>query len=242
MYSLYNIDCIEFMKTLEAQSIDAIITDLPYGTTTCKWDVIIPFAPMWEQVKRVCKGVFVTTASQPFTSTLIVSNLKWFKYEWIWRKSRPTGFQFAKYAPMREHENITVFSENGHTYNPIKTKKPVPIKRRYPTVKSKSSNMTSSKIAEGYWTHSNPKTIIDISQERGFHPTQKPVALYEYLIHIYTNEGDTVLDFCMGSGTTGVACMKTNRNFIGCDNDTEYGYFAIAEKRIYEASQQPLLF
>ncbi len=235
-------DGLEYMATLEAGSIDAIITDLPYGTTACAWDEIIPFAPMWDAVKRVLKprGVFVTTASQPFTSALVMSSPEWFKYTWVWEKARPTGFQFAKYAPMREHEDIVVFAKSSPQYNPQTTTKRRPVKKRYPTVKSKSSNMTSSKIAEGYWTQDNPKTIIRIPQERGEHPTQKPVPLYAYLIRTYTNPGDTVLDFCCGSGTTGVAAIKEGRNFLGAELDS--GYHAIAQKRISEAAMQMPLF
>jgi site-specific DNA-methyltransferase (adenine-specific) len=216
--------------------VDAIIGDLPYGTTACSWDEIIPFAPMWERVKKINKGVFVTTASQPFTSKIVMSNIKNFKYEWIWEKTRPTGFQYSKYAPMREHENIIIFSSNTTIYNPIMTKKDKPIKKKYPTVKSKSSNMTSNKKAEGNWTHNNPKTIIRIAQERGEHPTQKPVALYEYLIRTYTNEGDTVLDFTCGSGTTGVACVNTNRNCILIDKYQHW--IDVSTKRIHDAQQQ----
>jgi site-specific DNA-methyltransferase (adenine-specific) len=231
-------DCLQVLPRLEPQSVDAIITDIPYGSTACVWDVIIPFEPMWAQVKRVLKprGVFVTTASQPFTSKLVMSNLEWFKYEWIWEKARPTGFQFAKYCPMREHENILVFGNGSSVYNPEMTPKEKPITKRYPTVKSKSSNMISDKIATGEWTHTNPKTIIKFKQEGGIHPTQKPVALYAYLIRTYTNEGDTVLDSCMGSGTTMVACVQTGRNGIGIELREDY--FAIAEKRIAEAQLQ----
>lgn len=241
-YKLYKGDCLEIMPTLEAGSVDAIITDLPYGTTACAWDEIIPFEPMWEQVKRLLKpdGVFVTTASQPFTSALVMSAAKIFKYEWIWEKARPTGFQFAKFAPMREHENILVFYSSPPTYNPELTKKDKPIKKRYPTVKSKSSNMTSNKKAEGNWTHTNPKTIIRIPQERGEHPTQKPVALFAYLIRTYTNPNDLVLDITMGSGTTIIAALLEGRRSIGIEQDPKY--FAIAEKRISQAALQPSLF
>jgi site-specific DNA-methyltransferase (adenine-specific) len=172
---LYHGDCLEVLPTFPPASVDAIITDLPYGTTACAWDAIIPLDEMWNQIKRLLKknGAFITTSSQPFTSALVMSAPKLFKYEWIWEKARPTGFQFAKYAPMREHENILIFSMASPIYNPILTKKNKPIKKKYPTVKSKSSNMTSNKKAEGFWTHDNPKTIIRIPQERGEHPTQK---------------------------------------------------------------------
>lgn len=243
-YTLHLGDCLEILPTLPPASAEAIITDLPYGTTACSWDEIIPFAPMWEQVKRILKprGVFVTTASQPFTSKLIMSNVDWFRYEWIWDKNRPSGFQNAKTQPMRQHENVVVFSKNGHTYNPQKTKRDKPIKGR---IYSKSeSNRITSKLdnVTRVYTDKNPITIIWASkdEEQREHPTQKPVALYEYLIKTYTNEGDTVLDFCMGSGTTGVAALKTGRKFIGIEKKSEY--FDIARKRIEAAAMQEPLF
>jgi site-specific DNA-methyltransferase (adenine-specific) len=239
-YDLYLGDCLEVMLTLEAASIDAVITDLPYGTTACKWDEIIPFEPMWAAVKRLLKprGVFVTTASQPFTSRLIVSNLDWFKYEWIWDKRLPTGFLDANRKPLKRHENVVVFCNNGSmTYNPIKfvgepykkgKKALTPSYGKYKCLPSVNES------GERY-----PTSIIDISnanRNKDAHPTQKPVALLEYLIRTYTNEGDTVLDICMGSGTTGVAAVQTGRNFIGIEKDA--GYFEIAAKRIERAAAQ----
>jgi site-specific DNA-methyltransferase (adenine-specific) len=238
-------DCLEILPTLIDKSVDAIITDLPYGTTACSWDVVIPFAPMWEQVKRLCKGAFVTTASQPFTSVLIMSNLKWFRYEWVWEKDKATGHLDAKRRPMRKHENAVVFSANGHTYNPQITKKPPenirPISRRAASDNYRKYNETAPRGIP--LDMSYPQSVLKVNTtnhgERGLHPTQKPVALYEYLIKTYTNPGDTVLDFCMGSGTTGVACAKTGRNFIGIEK--ERNYFDIAERRIDEAQMQTVM-
>jgi DNA modification methylase len=248
--TLYQGDCLKIMQTMAEKSVDAIITDVPYGTTACGWDVVIPFAPMWEGVKRVLKprGVFVTTASQPFTSMLVMSNLKWFKYEWIWEKSHATGFLDVGKKPMKQHENILIFYDLQPTYNPqIYKKHELKIRNGKPIRVNTDSygsfkNDTSRSIPEdeGY-----PLTIQYFASpykggESGEHPTQKPVSLYEYLIRTYTNEGDTVLDICMGSGTTGVACHKTRRSFIGIELKPEY--FEIAQKRIAEAQMQEPLF
>lgn len=246
-------DCLELLPTLADKSVDAIITDLPYGTTACSWDVVIPFAPMWEQVKRICKGAFVTTASQPFTSLLITSNLKCFKYEWIWRKNYGGNFATLKHQPNKVHENIVVFSANGHTYNPqmqrtesaevlrrANAKGASSIIRRKNQKKNHTPNIN---YVEGRFSEFvNPKSVQEfdsVSKYHLEHPTQKPVALYEYLIKTYTNEGDTVLDFCMGSGTTGEACVKLNRNFIGIEKKLEY--FGYACRRIYLAQQQMVM-
>ena len=240
-------DCLEVMKTLP--EVDAIITDLPYGTTACSWDVVIPFEPMWEQVKRIDKGVFVTTASQPFTSKLVMSNLDWFKYEWIWHKNRPTGAYLAHKRPLKLHENILVFYENQPQYNPIKEQRTQSSlnRLRYKHVVNRGIEKAAcyNGKSSGYKYESAdkknrfPTSVQKIPMshnESGVHPTQKPVALYQYLIKTYTNEGDTVLDITMGSGTTGVACVQTGRNFIGIEIDE--AYCAIAEKRIAEAQLQ----
>jgi len=249
-------DCLQIMPTLPAGSIDAIITDVPYGATACAWDTVIPFVPMWECVKRVLKpnGVFVTTASQPFTSMLVVSNLKWFKYEWIWNKNMVTGFATAKYRPMLSHENITVFSKSPHVFNPIKriTESSESIRNaQNGTMKRRHKGLEKSIHDHGmarpeampYKEFVNPRTSLffDTPARRNgsFHPTQKPVALYKYLILTYTNPGDTVLDICAGSGTTGVACIETGRNFIG--NELKQEYYEIMEKRIKQAQLQMLL-
>ena len=237
---LYNGDCLEIMKTIQDKSIDAIITDPPYGTTACNWDSVIPFELMWKQLNRIIKdnGAIVLFGSQPFTSALISSNYKMFKYEWIWQKDIPTGFTMAKTSPMKLHENIIIFSNGKLTYNskgnylkfnPQKTKRDKPIKGY--AIKSNFLNQTTFDKKERIYTHKNPVSIIKYKKvKNGKHPTQKPIALMEYLIKTYTNENDTVLDFTMGSGTTGVACCNLNRDFIGIELDKEY--FKIAQDRI----------
>ena len=232
-------DCLDILPTLADKSVDAIITDVPYGTTACKWDVIIPLDKMWEQVKRLCKGAFVTTASQPFTSVLIMSNLDWFKYEWIWSKQRPSNPMLAKKQALKVHENITVFgSGNYYPQGLMRTDKP-----RGGTNPSKTELGYGRYLTESYKQefYNYPKSILEFGTDnsKNEHPTQKPVALYEYLIKTYTNEGDTVLDFCMGSGTTLVACVNTNRNGIGIER--EQSYFEIAQRRIAEAQQQMVM-
>ncbi len=235
---LYLGDCLEVMKDLPAQSVDAIIGDLPYGTTACKWDSIIPFAPMWEAVKHVLKprGAFVTTASQPFTSLLICSNLEWFKYQWQYRKEQGTGHLNAKKQPLRIFEDVPVFCDGQSIYNPqmIGSEKRT-VKRS--GEKSKTENYGKFiNIEKSEYNARYPinELVFGKDKSRG-HPTQKPVALYEYLVKTYTNEGDTVLDMTMGSGTTGVACMNTGRNFIGIEKDPSY--FGIAERRIKQAQE-----
>jgi len=243
MIQLFHGNCLDIMPTLPAQSVDAVITDLPYGTTACKWDTVIPFAPMWEAVKHVLKpkGAFVTTASQPFTSALVMSNPKWFKYEWIWNKGNASNFQMANTQPMRYHENILVFSSVTHTYNPEMKKRNKDINTKNwnqsRVGKTENSNMGSKVITKRKYTHKYPSSIIDINSRGGecnnihkIHPTQKPVALYEYLIKTYTHEGDTVLDMAFGSCTTGEACINTGRNFIGIEKDEKY--FQIGKNRL----------
>jgi site-specific DNA-methyltransferase (adenine-specific) len=229
-------DCLEEMKNIPDGSVDMVMTDPPYGTTCCKWDSIIPLEPMWEQLKRVIKpnGAIVMTASQPFTTTLIASNMKMFKYCWYWNKKRVSNPSMAKRQPLRNLEDIIVF--NSKTYHP---------QGLQICDKVLGGNKTGAK---GLSTHSKksdykqeftnyPRTLLEISADNYgkncFHPTQKPVALMEYLIKTYTNEGETVLDFTMGSGTTGCACQNLNRNFIGIEKDEKY--FNIAQKRISEA-------
>lgn len=241
-YTLYQGDCLEILPTLEANSIDAIITDLPYGTTACKWDSIIPFAPMWAEVKRILKprGVFVTTASQPFVTALIASNLEHFKYELIWDKGRGVAPGTAKYRPLPAHESILIFASGPTIYNP-QMQEGEPYSRRSGNQKGHFEGLRG-----GYVSTSNgeryPLSVIRLPYSPTIteHNCQKPVALYEYLIRTYTNAGDTVLDFTMGSGTTGVAAVREGRNFVGVELDK--GYFAVAEKRITEAAMQlPLL-
>jgi site-specific DNA-methyltransferase (adenine-specific) len=249
-YVLHLGDCLEVMRGLEAQSVDAIITDLPYGTTACSWDEVIPFAPMWEAVRHVLKpkGAFVTTASQPFTSKLIMSNLGWFKYEWIWKKSKPNGWQHAQNKPMKTTEDILVFSpapmghvtilgENRMTFNPQGVK--MAGKNVVSAVfHGRTMGARPNQIGTEYQAYTGfPSNFLDYPNIVGsdaIHPTQKPVALYEYLIRTYTNDGETVIDMTMGSGTTGVAAMRTGRLFVGIELDA--GYFAIAQERIANAA------
>lgn len=243
MIQLHNGDCLELMKDIPDGSIDAVITDPPYGTTACKWDSVIPFDLMWEQLKRITikGGGIVLFGSQPFTTTLIASNIKMFKYCWVWDKHIPRGFQVAKYRPMNKHEDICVFSDGRINYYPIKIKRDKPVSVKNYTKKESSNDIGkyNNKNKLFTYTHRNPDTIITGCWEANsgkIHPTQKPVSLMEYLIKTYTNEGETVLDFTMGSGTTGVACVNTNRNFIGMELDK--GYFEIAQKRIAEAKMK----
>ena len=229
-------DCLEKMKDIPDGSIDMILCDLPYGTTACKWDTIIPFEPLWEQYKRVIKdnGAIALTAQCPFDKVLGASNLEMLRYEWIWQKEQGTGGGNANKMPLKDHENILVFYRKLPIYNPqFSEGKPYKVNRKKPNLLSvygkTGFNESFLKVNTG---QRYPKTVIKFNKEYGLHPTQKPVALFEYLIKTYTNEGETVLDNCMGSGTTGVACINTNRNFIGIELDPEY--FKIAEKRINE--------
>ncbi len=226
-------DCLEKMKEIEDGSVDMILADPPYGTTACKWDSIIPLEPMWGQLKRVIKpnGAIVMTASQPFTTTLIASNMKMFKYCWVWDKKIPSGMSYARFQPMRQHEDVIVFCDAKTVYNRQMVKRDKPIKGGGMT-KGEVSNNHKLKALNKTYTHKNPTTIITFDKIRkgSQHPTQKPVALMEYLIKTYTNEGETVLDFTMGSGTTGVAAKNLNRNFIGIELDENY--FQIAKDRI----------
>jgi DNA modification methylase len=225
-------DCLGVMKTLPDGSVDMVLCDLPYGTTQNKWDAVIPFEPLWEQYKRVCKGAIVLTAQSPFDKILGASNISMLKYEWIWKKEAGTGFLNAKKAPLKDHENVLVFYTKQPTYNPqMRTGfKPYKITKGGETENyNKSGIVTTESNGERY-----PLTVLDFSRDKDKkHPTQKPVSLMEYLIRTYTNEGETVLDNCMGSGTTGVACVNTNRNFIGIEKDE--GYFNVSKQRIEAA-------
>jgi len=238
-------DCLEVMRTIPDKSVDAIICDLPYGTTACKWDSVIPFEPLWAQYKRIIKdnGAIVLTAQTPFDKVLGCSNLEWLKYEWIWEKTQATGHFNAKKAPMKAHENILVFYNKQPTYNPQKTQNHKPTNKY--TKKADVVNKTQVygkvkiDISGGGETDRFPRSIQIFASDKQknklngtLHPTQKPLALMEYLVKTYTNQGDTVLDNCMGSGTTGVACKNLGRNFIGIEQDANY--FDIAKNRIYE--------
>ena len=231
---IYNMDCVQGMKYIDDKSIDMILCDLPYGMTACKWDSIIPLEPLWAEYKRIIKkhGAIVLTASQPFTSELVMSNPKGFKHEWVWDKVRPSGFPVAKYKPMQRHENVLVFTSKGERVNyfPIMELRDKPVKGRVAS-SSESSPLKYSDGKTRIYTHKNPQSIIVFPKpNRAVHPTQKPVALFEYLIKTYTNEGETVLDNCMGSGTTAIACINTNRNYIGFELNKEY--YEIAKNRI----------
>jgi site-specific DNA-methyltransferase (adenine-specific) len=231
MFKLMQGDCLELMKDIQDKSIDMILCDLPYGTTRNKWDSIIPLEPLWEQYKRIIKdnGAIVLTAQTPFDKVLGASNLDMLRYEWIWEKTESTGFLNAKKMPLKKHENILVFYKKLPTYNPQFTKG-TPYSYQKDGISSDNygdSKGTNKIINEG---KRYPVSIITFKKDKGLHPTQKPVALCEYLIKTYTNEGETVLDNCMGSGTTGVACKNLNRNFIGIELDEEY--FKIAKERI----------
>jgi len=223
------------MKDIPDGSVDMVLCDPPYGTTTCRWDSIIPLKPMWEHLKRVIKpnGAIVMTASQPFTTKLIASNMKMFKYCWVWDKKIPSGMSYAKYQPMRQSEDVIIFCEGKTTYNAQMILRNKPIKGGGMS-KGETTNNQKLVALKKIYTHKNPTNIImfDKIRRNSVHPTQKPVALMEYLIKTYTNVGETVLDFTMGSGTAGVACVNLNRDFIGIELDAEY--FKIAEKRIYE--------
>mgnify|MGYP003591027225 CR=1 FL=1 len=223
-------DCLERMKRIPDGSVDMILCDLPYGTTACKWDVVIPFEPLWAEYRRVCKknAAVVLTASQPFTSALVMSNVGIFKYCWVWENNNVSNPQLAKKQPLKTHGDIVVFSCGTISYNPQGLSECVRIR------KADSSNLGHCVRKAYTQTVTNyPKSILKINSERGLHPTQKPVALMEYLIRTYTNEGETVLDNCMGSGTTGVACANSNRRFIGIERDENY--FNIAVKRVTDA-------
>ena len=234
-------DCLDRMKEVPDGSVDMVLCDLPYGTTQNKWDTVIPFDALWASYRRVLKpaGVVALTASQPFTSALVMSNPSWFRYDWVWRKPKGTGHLNAKKQPLRDKEDILVFYRGQPTYNPQFTSG-APYKDKLGKDHSATSSMTDSYGAYSNFRNNNdgrryPKQVIEFGVvERGtLHPTQKPIALLEYLIRTYTNEGETVLDNTMGSGSTGVACVNTGRHFVGIECDPTY--FAIAEKRINEA-------
>jgi DNA modification methylase len=231
-------DCLEKMQDIPDGSVDLILCDLPYGTTACKWDSVIPFEPLWEQYRRVAKrnAAIVLTASQPFTTALIASNMREFRYTWVWEKEQGVNFLLAKKQPMKVHEDVCVFYRMQPVYNPQMT-----AGKPYTSGKGDSGEVTGSvtKIQTQNDGTRYPRSIQAVKRETGLHPTQKPVALMEYLIRTYTNEGETVLDNCMGSGTTGVACVNTNRNFIGIELDE--GYFKIAQDRINQTVQEKTL-
>ncbi len=246
--NLINGDCLEVMKDIPDGSVDAIIADLPYGTTANKWDSVLDLNKLWVEYERIItdNGAIILTATQPFTTQLISSNLKLFKYEIIWVKSRPNGHLEAKNKPMRKHENILIFSKgasangckNRITYNPQGLVKVERYNRNstdtdnYGSRKSRPVGLVTKQEYTNY-----PTTIWEFGSEgKTIHPTQKPLALMEWIVKSYTNEGETVLDNTMGSGSTGVACLNTNRKFIGIELDE--GYFNIANERIKQTQQE----
>ena len=236
-------DCLEVMKDIPDKSVDMILCDLPYGTTACKWDTVIPFEPLWEQYERIIKdnGAIVLTASQPFTTSLIASNMAMFKYCWIWKKPQGVDPFMAKYRPLNNYEDVCVFSigttkyypqmDSGKPYTVTRDRKP----RNYEITATTMKQTTTVNAGFRY-----PTRIIEFNQERGLHPTQKPVALFEYLIKTYTQPGEIVLDNCAGSGTTAVAALNTGRFFIGIEKEPKY--VEIARKRVKQAQAQQCLF
>ena len=237
-------DCLEKMSGIPDGSVDMILTDPPYGTTACKWDSVIPFEPMWERINKLIKpmGAIVLFGSEPFSSALVTSKVKMFKYEWIWLKNVPTGMAQSRYSPMKYHESILVFAKNSlKVFNKQMEERVGKGKDcyNYEHYCGENNHVKMNKVKKFYDAKLvNPSSVLlfnVVPNRKGkLHPTQKPVALLEYLIKTYTNEGETVLDFTMGSGTTGVACKNLNRNFIGIELDPEY--FKIAEKRIVESN------
>ena len=229
-YRLLFGNCLERMAEIPDGSADMILADLPYGTTACKWDSVIPFEPLWVHYKRIAKknAAIVLTAAQPFTSVVVMSNLPWFKYEWIWQKEAGTGLLNAKKQPLRDHESALVFYGNQCTYNPQFTAGKPYTARKGGETSNYNRSGTVTTVNEGTRC---PKTVQFFQRDKNkVHPTQKPVALMEYLIRTYTNEGEMVLDNVMGSGTTGVACANADRKFIGIEMDETY--FGIAKDRI----------
>lgn len=260
---LYQGDCLELMKDIPDKSVDIILCDLPYGTTQCKWDIIIPFQPLWEQYNRIIKehGAILLFSSQPYTTDLIMSNRKMFRYEIIWSKTLPTGFLNAKKMPLRYHENICVFYKHLPTYNPIMRQVNCNDVGRVRKNAGKAEQYNEFRKDDWNWKETGeryPKDIVEYeirlpedledvvrfsnwngalfgnTDKATKHPTQKPIALLEYLIKTYSNEGNTVLDNCMGSGSTGVACVNTGRNFIGIELIDDY--YNLAKKRIEDAT------
>lgn len=242
-------DCLEVMESIQDKSIDMILCDLPYGTTACKWDSIIPLCKLWEQYRRIIKDnrAIVLTASQPFTTTLVSSNLWLFKYEWIWEKSKASNFLQSGYMPLKAHENILVFGKGKVFYNPQKTiGKPYSGDKR--AGKKGSETDAYNRVPNPLFRRGSkdgtrfPRTVQYFktaeSEGKQLHPTQKPVALFEYLIKTYSNEGALVLDNCAGSGTTGIACQNTNRNYFLIEKDPKY--YDIMKERLRENDTRPL--
>ena len=238
--TIYNMDCLDGMKHIPDRSIDAVICDLPYGTTRNQWDSVIPFDKLWAEYKRICKpnAAIVLFSQQPFTSALVMSNLQQFRYEWIWQKNIAVGFLRANERPLRAFENVCVFYKERPTYNPQGVRKCHKVQRRG-RVGDNYATGTSNEYVTEYENY--PKNILTFDKDSDvFHPTQKPVDLLRYLVLTYTNEGDTVLDNCIGSGTTAIACIKGKRHFVGFELNK--GYFDKACKRIKAEQSQLTLF
>jgi site-specific DNA-methyltransferase (adenine-specific) len=247
MNNIYNEDCIgeRGLRLVPDKSVDMILSDLPYGTTACKWDSVIPLDILWSHYERIIKdnGAIVLTASQPFTSVLVMSNISLFRYEWIWDKGNPTNFASANKQPLKYHESVLVFSKKQTVYNPQKWRGKINHSqgRKSGSKSGESREVMRGEVKRGEDDTSGlkfPRSIIEFpkhSSQCGLHPTQKPVELFRYLILTYTNEGDIVLDSCAGSGTTAVACLNTNRNFICYELDKKY--FEVARDRIDCASK-----
>ena len=241
---LINDDCLKILPTISDKSIDLVLTDPPYGTTQCKWDSIIPFDPMWKELKRIIKdnGCIALFGTEPFSSHLRLSNLNWFKYDWVWNKKKPSNVFLVKKQPLKNIELISIFYNKQPVYNPQPTLKSTGkgFSQKNHNLFHKDKTKGIAKVIDNRNTSNigYPKVLLDhfkvlnnLSKDKaGLHPTQKPVALLKYLIKTYTNENDTVLDFTMGSGTTGVACKNLNRNFIGIEKNNKY--FEIAKERI----------
>lgn len=232
---LYNADCLEKMKDIPDGSMDLVLTDPPYGITSNKWDVLVDLDIWWREAVRVCRGAIIVTASQPFSSVMVMSQSKIFRHEWIWQKNAGSNFANTIREPMKEHESVLVFSEGKWTYNKQMQERAKSGKSRVKTPVKFETSSDNYREFERVETKTMPElrvpsSVQKFNRERGLHPTQKPVALMEYLIKTYSNEGDTILDPFMGSGTTGVACKNLNRNFIGIELDETY--FKIAKERI----------
>lgn len=242
-YALHHGDCLAVMPKIPDASVDLILCDLPYGTTACKWDSVIPFEPLWAQYKRITKpnAAIVLTASQPFASALVMSALDLFRHEWIWHKNKATGHLDSKRRPMRAHENIMVFAKKAVNYFPQKSTSHTP---GHKATRRTPSALWGKEFGINTWggtTERYPRSVqnfacVNNNDPDRFHPTQKPVTLIEYLIRTYSNEGDVVLDNCMGSGTTGVACGNTGRNFIGIEKDDVF--FQISQQRVSKSYAQ----
>jgi DNA modification methylase len=238
-YVLHHGDCLDILPTLEAQSVDAVIADIPSGRTACAWDSVIPFEPMWKELRRVIKprgAIVLLGCTQPFTSALVMSWPQGFKYTWVWEKDAGTNFYNAPYQPFKVHEDIAVFSLAAASFSRrgVMSYYPQVIKGKPYTAAQGRAKHTYHAYADAHTTVNNgtryPRSVLKFNGESGLHPTQKPLALLEYLVRTYTNAGDTVLDFCAGSGTTGAACGNLGRSFIGIEKDADY--FAVARDRI----------